>query len=266
MNKRAIGVQINPWDRVMHFDGEGLSAKVGEYVIVKTDSGLEMGRIVSVMEHDDQNFPEPLIPAVRMATAEDMAVGQKEAAKKAAILESARASVIQHQLDMKLVDAYFSFDGGKITFVFTAEGRVDFRDLVKDLAKKFQKSIRLQQVGIRDEAKRMGGFGPCGRELCCTKFLQNMTSVTTEYARLQQVHSRGSDRISGGCGRLMCCLAYEKDFYEKETKKYPPLESTVKTAKGTGRVAGTNLLKETVTVQVDGTYMELPLKDVKKVL
>ncbi len=265
MIKKAIGVQLNPWDRVTHFDGEGLQVRVGDRIIVKGEAGLDIGRVVSVMEHDENYFNEPLRPIVRVATADDLSRVKHEESRKSEILASARASVIQHQLEMKLVDCYFSFDGGRVTFVFTAEGRVDFRELVKELAKKFQKSIRLQQVGIRDEAKRMGGFGPCGRELCCTKFLQNMTSVSTEYARLQQVHSRGSDRISGGCGRLMCCLSYEKDFYESELKNFPPLDSTVKTKQGTGRVTGTNVIKQTVMVSVDNTQIEMPVKDVKRV-
>ncbi|MFA6553839.1 MAG: regulatory iron-sulfur-containing complex subunit RicT [Patescibacteria group bacterium] len=265
MIKKAIGVQLNPWDRVTHFDGEGLQVRVGDRVIVKSDAGLEIGRAVTVMEHDEHYFTEPLRPIVRVATTDDLARVKHEESRKAEILSVARASVLQYQLEMKLVDCYFSFDGGRVTFVFTAEGRIDFRELVKDLAKKFQKSIRLQQVGIRDEAKRMGGFGPCGRELCCTKFLNNMTSVTTEYARLQQVHSRGSDRISGGCGRLMCCLSYEKDFYESELKHFPAVDSTVKTKQGTGRVTGTNVIKQTVTVLIDNTIVEVPIKDVKKV-
>ncbi|MFH1207819.1 MAG: regulatory iron-sulfur-containing complex subunit RicT [Patescibacteria group bacterium] len=265
MIKRAVGVQLNPWDRVTYFDGKGLMVQVGDRVIVKIETGLEMGRAVSVMEHDEHYFKEPLQNIIRVATVDDLERVKHEESRKAEIMSVARANVLQHQLDMKLVDCYFSFDGGRVTFVFTAEGRVDFRELVKNLAKKFQKSIRLQQVGIRDEAKRMGGFGACGRELCCSKFLQNMTSVSTEYARLQQVHSRGSDRISGGCGRLMCCLAFEKDFYESETKHFPPLDSVVKTRQGVGRVTGSNVIKQTVTVLIDNSPVEMPVKEVKTV-
>jgi len=135
--------------------------------------------------------------------------------------------------------------------------------LVKELARTFQKSIRLQQVGIRDEARRLGGFGPCGRELCCKKFLTNLSSVSTDLARIQHVHSRGSERISGACGRLMCCLAYEADFYQEAVKRFPALESKVKTKQGNGVVVSYNALKKTVNVEIDKNIIEIPLKEVK---
>ncbi|MDD5040777.1 MAG: regulatory iron-sulfur-containing complex subunit RicT, partial [Patescibacteria group bacterium] len=164
-----------------------------------------------------------------------------------------------------LVDCYFSFDGGKITFVFTADGRIDFRELVKDLARQFQKSIRRQQIGIRDEARRMGGFGPCGRQVCCKQFLKNLTSVTTDLARVQQVHSRGSDRISGACGRLMCCLSYEAEFYQTASKRFPSPGTKVSTNRGKGTVSSFNVIKETVIVATDDGIVEVPLKEIKRI-
>ena len=165
---------------------------------------------------------------------------------------------------MKAIDCHFSFDGGKITFAFSADKRIDFRDLVKDLTRTFQKSVRLHQIGIRDEAKRLGEFGPCGRELCCKKFLGNLGNVTTDLARIQQITHRGSDRISGVCGRLMCCLAFEAKFYNEESKDLPVIDSIVKTKHGEGRVISCNVLKKTVNVQIDDkTVMEIPAKEIK---
>lgn len=264
MNKRVVGVQFHPWDQVYHFDEAGLSLTFGDQVIVKTDLGMELGKVVSFSEVDDNNLDTELKSVIRQATQNDLKKVSLSSKKKDEILNKTRDLVNKHQLDMKVVDCFISFDGGKVILIFTAEGRVDFRDLVKELARNFQKSIRLQQIGIRDEAKRMGGFGPCGREQCCSKFLKNITSVTTDFARIQQVHTRGSDRISGACGRLMCCLAYEKDMYEKEMKNFPALDSMVKTGQGKGKVISCNIFKKTVNVIVDKNIIEVPLKEVKK--
>lgn len=265
MIKRAAGVQFNPWDHVYHYDCGDTKVKAGDHVIVRVDTGLEMAKVVSVAEVDEETLDESLKPIIRRATTEDVKRGNAQQGKRDEFLSTARGQVEKRGIAMKLVDCYFSFDGGKVTFVFTADGRVDFRELVKDLARMFQKSIRLQQVGIRDEARRMGGFGSCGREVCCKKFLGDLTSVTTEMARIQQVHSRGSDRISGVCGRLKCCLAYEAADYEKALKDYPPIDSTVKTKAGQGTVNSHNVIKETVLVKIDGGITEVPLNEVKQV-
>lgn len=263
MIKRVVGIQFNPWDQVYHFDGGGTDASIGDKVLVKTETGLDVGKIVSFSEIDDATLDADLKPIVRRANKDDLKKMDLLENKKETFLKKARSYVEKNKLDMKLVDCYFSFDGGKIVFVFTADGRVDFRDLVKDLAREFQKSIRMQQIGIRDEARRLGGFGQCGRELCCRKFLHNLNSVTTDSARIQQVSSRGSDRISGACGRLMCCLSYEKEFYQEALKKFPKVGSTVKSGQDTGKVISCNVLKDTVTVDIDKNYVEIPLKNIK---
>ncbi|MFA6098291.1 MAG: regulatory iron-sulfur-containing complex subunit RicT [Patescibacteria group bacterium] len=265
MIKKVASVQFQPWDQVYHFEAIDSQLKPGSQVIVKTDLGLELGRVVNIIEVEEATLDAPLKPIMRLATIDDIEKVKNYGLKKEEVLEKSRWLVKKHQLDMKVVDCFFSYDGGKITVIFTADGRVDFRELVKDLARSFQKSIRLHQVGIRDEARRMGGFGQCGRELCCRKFINQLQSVPTDYARIQQVHSRGSDRISGSCGRLMCCLAFEAEYYQKEMKNFPPLESRVKTRQGEGKVISCNVLKKTVSVAINKDIMELPLKEVKKI-
>lgn len=264
MIRRVAGIQFNPWDQVYHFSAGDLELTSGDLVVVKTPVGVDIGKVTGFTEVDESTLDEPLKHVMRRATAEDIEKAQQQNKKKAETLTAARDLVEKYRVAMKLVDCFFSFDGGKLTFIFTADGRVDFRELVKELARTFQKSIRLQQIGIRDEAKRMGGFGPCGRELCCRKFLGHLSSIPTDLARIQQVHSRGSDRISGSCGRLMCCLAYEAQFYEEAVKQFPPLESKVKTKHGNGQVTGYNVIKRTVTVNIDSNFVELPVKEVKR--
>ncbi len=263
MIKRVAGVQFNPWDQVYHFDPQDIKLKVGDKVIVKTEMAMELGDVISVSEIEPNSLDSPMITIIRKANNEDVKKITSLELKKKDIIKQAKGLVQNSGLDMKIVDCYFSFDGGKITIVFTAEGRVDFRDLVKEMSRKFQKSIRLQQVGIRDEARRLGGMGACGRELCCKKFLKNLNTVSTDYARLQQVHSRGSDRISGACGRLMCCLSYELEYYKEESKKFPNIDSIVKTRQGEGKVVSFNVPKGTVGVLTKDGVVEFPLKDIK---
>ena len=167
---------------------------------------------------------------------------------------------------MKLVDIHFSYDGKRITFAFIAEGRVDFRELVKDLTRKFQKSVRMHQIGVRDEARVAGDIGPCGRILCCKKILKgNYGGTTTEMAYAQQVAHRGLERLSGQCGRLKCCLKYELADYEELKKNLPAIDSIVKTSKGKGKVVGWEILKQVVKVDLgDRTIIEVPIKEIKK--
>lgn len=263
MIKRVAGIQFNPWDQVYHFDPQDIKLKVGDKVIVKTDTSMELGDVVSVSEIEPDSLDGPMITIIRKANHDDVKKVESLTDKKKIIMSQAKSLVDQSGLDMKIVDCYFSYDGGKITFVFTAEGRVDFRDLVKNMSRQFQKSIRLQQVGIRDEARKLGGMGACGRELCCKKFLTNLNSVSTDYARLQQVHNRGSDRISGACGRLMCCLSYELEYYQEESKKFPKIDSMVKTRQGEGKVISYNVPKGTVSVQIKDNIIEFILKELK---
>ncbi len=263
MNRRVVGIQFNPWGQVHHYDAGELTLKPGDQVIAKIEQGIELGTITSSTAVESQHVQGISQQVIRLATNEDIRRAEENSVKKVTVLEKARALVKRYQLSMKLVDCVFSYEGGKLTFIFTADGRIDFRELVKDMARTFQKSIRLQQIGIRDETKQSGGIGPCGRSLCCG-FAKDMGSITTDMARVQQVHNRGSDRISGACGRLMCCLSFESGFYEEAMKKFPTPDSQVKTQHGTGRVLSCNVIKKTVTVRVEKDIHELPLKEIKQ--
>ncbi len=187
-------------------------------------------------------------PVMRKATAHDL---EKipDLKEKTSALKQCKEMARKHNLPMKLVDAHFAFDGSRLTFAFIADGRVDFRELVKDLTRRFNRTIRLQQIGIRDEAKVVGDFGPCGRNLCCREHLGDLKSITSEMAELQQCAHRGSERISGICGRLMCCLAYEQNGYEELNKKMPPVGARVKVDGKRGVVVGHHVLKQTVDVE-----------------
>lgn len=264
MIMKVAGIQFHPWGEIYHFDPKDFDLKAGDKVIVKTDLGLELGTVINLLELDRQASAEPLKIVLRPANSDDLRKLEENSKKKNEVLEKCRALIGKYNLPMKLVDCDFAFDGGKITIAFTAEERVDFRELVKDLTRTFQKSIRLEQIGIRDEARRVGDLGPCGRSLCCQRFLKDIGKVTTDLARVQQISHRGSDRLSGFCGRLMCCLAFERSFYEEESKKFPAPESIVKTRQGEGKVLSFNILKKTVNVELgDRNISEIPLDQIK---
>lgn len=209
-----ISVKIFPLDNPRIYDSGNWGVEVGDTVIVSTDFGLESAEVGRI----NIGGEEEGLKIVRKATSIDLEIIEKNKQKSKEVIEICKDLVRECKLFMKIVGVHLSFDGGKIVFLFTAEKRVDFRDLVRILSKRFQKSIRLQQVGSRDEAKGKGGFGVCGRELCCVKFLENLKSVTTEDARAQQMGQRGSDRISGLCGRLKCCLGFEVEQYRENSK------------------------------------------------
>ncbi|EKD49777.1 MAG: PSP1 protein [uncultured bacterium] len=263
---KVVGVQLYPWDQVYDFDLGKLELARGDHVVVKTNAGVELGTVVYVgKEIDEETVSERPSSVLRKMTQVDEDKIKKYDSKRREVLQACHKFIDEHELQMKLVDAYFSFDGSRIIFTFTAESRVDFRNLVKDLTRKFQKSIRLQQIGSRDEVKNKGGFGMCGRELCCVKFLDEFTSITTDMARVQQMTHRGSERISGVCGRLMCCLAYEEEQYKEWMKKMPELGTLIKTEKGEGKVIDRNLPRQTVRIVLDdkdATQMEVPLDEI----
>ncbi|MFA4833453.1 MAG: regulatory iron-sulfur-containing complex subunit RicT [Patescibacteria group bacterium] len=267
---KVAQVQFVPWDKVYNFDPANLTLSVGDNVIVKTDLGMEIGKIIGFTEAEEAELAEEknsdkeseeqgkvqeakrvIKPVIRKATSLDLGkrVGSKE---KEEALVYCREMVEKNQLEMKLVDVNFSFDGSKVTFAFIADGRVDFRELVKDLTRHFNKTIRLYQIGIRDEAKIKGDYGPCGRQLCCKRFLGDLASITSEMAEVQQVVHRGSERISGMCGRLMCCLAFEEKGYEELAKNMPPLGTKVNVDGKKGIVVGHHILKQSVKVQFPG--------------
>lgn len=261
---KIVEVQFTPWGRVYDFDAGDLNLPVGDFVVVKTDLGVEMGKIVGIKEIDAKEIEAAKIeikPIFRKASTADKEKLKEKEGQKEEALTVCKQLVRKYNLPIKLIDVHFSFDGGRITFAFVADGRVDFRDLVKDLTKTFQKSIRLQQLGIRDEAKISGDVGACGRHLCCKKFLHDLGNISSDLADLQQIAHRGSDRLTGVCGRLMCCLAYEQENYEEAAKKLPPIGTNVRTDRGRGKVIGWHTLKQSVVVKLDeGTIIEVPIK------
>jgi cell fate regulator YaaT (PSP1 superfamily) len=233
--------------------------QIGDKVLVNTEIGPEIGAVTgfSTGECGDCMAERKIL---HPASADDLNRNEEFAAKKEEAEEYCRKMIKKYSLAMKLIDAHFSFDGGRLTFAFVSDGRVDFRELVKDLTRHFQKSVRLQQIGMRDEARREGGFGACGRELCCAKFMKQLGNVTTELARDQQIAHRGSERLSGACGRLICCLSFEEPMYKELMKNLPPLESEVRTKKGKGKVIAWNIVKQSYRLKLEnGTEAEISL-------
>lgn len=260
---KVANIQFSPWDRMHKFGFSDLDLNVNDYVIVKTEVSTELGKVIDIEDVSDEESKKlnKTDSIVRKATRDDLdKVIEKEKDKEEA-LKVCKELVDKYNLEMKLVDVHFSFDGGRITYAFIADGRIDFRELVKDLTRHFQKSIRLQQLGIRDEIRFSGDVGSCGRELCCQKFLKELKSVTSELGETQQVAHRGSDRLSGVCGRLHCCLAYEQGVYEEINKKLPAIGSKVRTKQGKGEVVGWHTLRQSIDVLLeDGeTVIEVPV-------
>lgn len=252
-------VQFAPWENTTPCQVNDFEVSDGDLVVAKTEFGEDLGRVLSISDSDTQTEAEILRPANNRDLDEIKAVN----ADKKKSLSYCRRIIEKHDLDMKLVECRGSLDDKKITFAFIAEGRVDFRDLVKDLTKHFQKSIRLHQLGVRDEAKLTGDIGHCGRNLCCRGFLDELTSVTSDYADDQQIAHRGSDRLSGICGRLKCCLAYEEKTYKDIIKKLPPIGTRVDTKRGKGIVVGWHVLKKSVEVKLDTKDDEQSVVEIK---
>lgn len=243
----SVEIQFTPWDKVYNFSKpDDLSLKRGDFVIVETDLGLEMGRVLGFKEID--NTERELKPVLRLADYDDVAAVSDENRKQEA-MTYCKGVIETLNLPMKLVDVIFSFNGNRLTFAFISDGRVDFRDLVKDLTARFNCNIRLNQIGIRDEARASGDCGPCGNGLCCRSFLKNFSSITSEMAEVQQVVHRGSERISGMCGRLMCCLSYEYEGYKEMGGKLPPLGTRVNVDGKRGVVVGHHILKQSLDVE-----------------
>jgi cell fate regulator YaaT (PSP1 superfamily) len=243
--------------------------ETGDIVIVETEDGLDSAIIEKIREEKEKNKPansqnEPVgIKFVRKANLRDLNVIKEHRQKEAEALKICIQEAKKSNLPMKIVGASYSFDGGIISFAFIADGRVDFRELVKTLSKNFQRSIRLHQIGARDEARSSGGYGICGRELCCIRFSDNLPSISSEMAKSQYIVRRGSDRISGLCGRLMCCLAFEAQQYQEMIKKMPAIGSEIKTAEGKGIVKKVNVLSDVILVELsDGKYVNISTKDI----
>lgn len=245
---------------------EEIPLRADQLVVVKHSLGMDVGRVKRLREVEDNDDLEEK-EIVRVATEEDKDKWKELEKQGKEAFRQCKELIDKHDLNMKLVRAYVSFDERRLTFTFIADGRVDFRDLVKDLTKSFKKLIRLQQIGIRDEARLMGDVGPCGRQLCCATHLNDLKSVTSDLIELQQLSHRGSDRLSGMCGRLCCCLAYEEEGYAKLLNELPPLRSRVRTKEGDGFVMRHHLLKKTVEVNLDEKdkdgIIEISAKDLK---
>lgn len=247
---KIIEIQFNPWSKPYWFDPKNHNLKVGDWVIVKTELGIEMGQVLSFKEINEKQ-EKKIKPILRKANLADIEKGTEKKKHKEDALNICRELIGKHNLDMKITDAHYSFDGGRLTFYFTASGRVDFRELVKDLTHYFQKSIRLYQIGVRDEAKYWGEIGPCGKTLCCKSFLDKLEQISSDFANLQQVAHRGNERLTGVCGRLKCCLRYEQDMYQKLSQNLPAIGIAVKVPQGKGKVVAHHTLKQTIEVALD---------------
>ena len=249
--KTIIGVRFRKAGKIYYFEPNGLEVEVGQHVIVETSRGVEYGTVVlSPREVSDEAISSPLKPVIRLATEEDDATeaANKEKEKEAMVI--CREKIAKHELEMRLLDCEYTFDGNKVLFYFTADGRVDFRELVKDLAAVFRIRIELRQIGVRDETKIVGGIGICGRALCCHTYLADFAPVSIRMAKEQNL-SLNPTKISGVCGRLMCCLKNEEEAYEELNSRLPNIGDRVTTNDGLqGEVSAVSVLKQMVKVIV----------------
>jgi len=257
----VIQVRLREAGKITYFSTGGMKFKIGDYVIVEGDRGLDYGQVLSDTQALlDADLEEPLKKVIRKANPWDAHQIDKNKKKIKEVMETCSKKIQERKLPMKLIDAEFSFDRSKTIFYFTADGRVDFRDLVKDLANAFKTRIELKQIGVRDEAKILGGLGPCGRALCCATYLKDFEPVTIKMAKEQNLPLNPT-KISGLCGRLMCCLGYEYSTYKNLMKGLPHEGETVKTDKGPGKVVSINALKRAVMVELeDGSQIEVVYK------
>ncbi len=249
---KIVGVRFKPAGKIYHFNPAGHDIKKGDRVIVETARGIEMGEVcVGIKEISPESLTKPLKDVIRVATEEDVKRVQENKEKEKEAFGICLEMIKQHGLDMKLVETEYTFDRTKVLFYFTSDGRVDFRELVKDLATRFRVRIELRQIGIRDESKMVGSIGICGRELCCSKFLGEFMPVSIKMAKEQGL-SLNPTKISGTCGRLMCCLKFEQDTYEELLKVTPRQGALVQTPDGKGTVEYVEMLKGLVKVRLEG--------------
>ena len=265
--KKIVGVRFKKPGKIYFFDPEDLEINLGDKVVVETAMGDELGEVViNKRELPNDKITNPLKKVIRIATNQDLKKMEHYKSKEPEALKICSEKIKQQKLDMNLTDVEYKFDGSKIIFYFTAEGRIDFRELVKELASVFQTRIELRQIGVRDEVRRIGGNGVCGRELCCCSFLGNFEIVSIKMAKEQNI-SLNPSKISGNCGRLMCCLKYEQDVYEEKLERLPKVGAIVKTPEGEGVVDGVEILKEQIKVKFrDGDeyyYKKYGMDDIK---
>lgn len=245
----VVGVRFKKAGKIYYFDPEETQAKKGQCAIVETARGIEFGEVVvGPKEVSEEDIVAPLKKVIRVVTEEDIVKHQENQEKENEALHICLEKIKLHQLDMKLIDVEYTFDNNKIIFYFTADGRVDFRELVKDLAAIFKTRIELRQIGVRDEAKMIGGIGPCGKSLCCSSWLGDFEPVSIKMAKDQSL-SLNPSKISGICGRLFCCLKYEHNLYQQILDKIPGIGSLVDTVDGEGIVVETNVLLEEIKVK-----------------
>ena len=247
---KVVGVKFKSAGKVYYFDPLEFDINKGDSVIVETARGLEFGAVtVGVTMVEDKDVIQPLKQVVRIATEEDVKVNDDNQAKKADALKICQEKVKKHNLEMKLIDVEYTFDNNKIVFYFTSDGRVDFRELVKDLASVFKMRIELRQIGVRDEAKMLDGIGNCGRSLCCSNWLSDFQPVSIKMAKTQGL-SLNPTKISGICGRLMCCLKYENDVYLEMKKGMPDTGEIVGTSSGRALVVESNILENKIKARL----------------
>ena len=266
MQYEVVGVQFKQVGKKYFFDPNGFELKKGDYVLVETVRGMEFGTVVIAPKLvGEEDVFLPLKPVMRIATEEDIEKHRQNKADEAYAIEACEQLIVKNKLDMQLLGCEYTFDRTKLLFYFTAEGRVDFRQLVKDLAYTFRLRIELRQIGVRDAAKMIGGLGPCGRVLCCTSFLGEFATVTIKMAKNQQL-SLNPSKISGVCGKLLCCLKYENETYVELMKRLPDVGNRVLTELGEGRVRSINMISETLMVEYKDTIRKHDASEILKIL
>ncbi len=263
----VVGILFQKNGKINKYDANNLELKKEEYVIVETSHGIELGQVAVEYQPDEDNSETPLKKVIRVANEKDLQTSAENRKKEREAFIICQKKIAEHNLEMKLVSVEYAFDGSKALFYFTANGRVDFRSLVKDLASIFKMRIELRQIGVRDEARMLGGLGPCGRPICCGAFLDEFQPVSIKMAKEQNL-SLNPTKISGVCGRLMCCLKYEQDQYEQTRKIMPRVGKEVNTPDGAGVVSDLNIVKETVFVRItngdSSEIKEFPLDQIEK--
>lgn len=249
--KEVVGIKFKKPGKIYFFDPAGLKLNLQDTVIADTANGEEFAKIAMANKlMPEEKIVEPLRKVLRVATKKDIRQNEENKEKEKEAFKIALNKIAKHKLPMKLIDVEYKFDRTKILFYFTADGRIDFRELVKDLAAIFKTRIELRQIGVRDEVRRMGGNGICGRELCCCSFLNNFDAVSIKMAKEQNM-SLNPSKISGVCGRLMCCLKYEQEAYEEKLARLPKVGSIVETIDGEGTVESVEILKENIRVKFE---------------
>lgn len=263
----VVGIRFKKAGKIYYFDPSNLDIKKDDNVIVETARGIEFGEcVIGPKKIKEEEIISPLKVVLRKADEVDIKKHEENVSKEKEAFDICTEKIEGHKLVMKLIDVEYTFDNNKVIFYFTADGRVDFRDLVKDLAAVFRTRIELRQIGVRDEAKMIGGLGPCGRPMCCSTFLGDFAPVSIKMAKEQNL-SLNPTKISGICGRLMCCLNYEQETYEGIRKRLPKVMSIVDTPYGRGEVVGNSVVKEMVKVKVkskegEETIVQVPIEEV----